>query len=74
MQEMKFGPPTAREHLLRPQSGQKMKLKEKFVEIYDTFLRVWISTSRDTPLRVMEETLTSSSKKSATPQRTSDST
>ncbi|KAK3828885.1 MAG: hypothetical protein J3Q66DRAFT_383510 [Benniella sp.] len=39
MQEMKFGPPTAREHLLRPQSGQKMKLKEKFVEIYDTFLR-----------------------------------
>jgi len=51
-----------------------MKLKEKFVEIYDTFLRVWISTSRDTPLRVMEETLTSSSKKSATPQRTSDST
>ncbi|KAI8604636.1 hypothetical protein EDD21DRAFT_202158 [Dissophora ornata] len=39
MQEMKIGPSTAREHLLRPQSGQKMKLKEKFVEIYDMFLR-----------------------------------
>ncbi|KAF9993161.1 hypothetical protein BGZ65_011369, partial [Modicella reniformis] len=39
MQEMKFGPSTAKEHLLRPQSGQKMKLKEKFVEIYDSFLR-----------------------------------
>src|SRR5690554_6035019 len=40
MQEMKVGPSSTREHLLRPQSGQKMKLKEKFVEIYDTFLRV----------------------------------
>ncbi|KAG0244821.1 hypothetical protein BGX31_008498 [Mortierella sp. GBA43] len=39
MQEMKFGPSTTREHLLRPQYGQKMRLKEKFVEIYDTFLR-----------------------------------
>ncbi|KAG0254099.1 hypothetical protein BG011_005978 [Mortierella polycephala] len=39
MQEMKVGPSSTREHLLRPQSGQKMKLKEKFVEIYDTFLR-----------------------------------
>ncbi|KAF9182389.1 hypothetical protein BGZ51_004759 [Haplosporangium sp. Z 767] len=36
---MKIGPSSTREHLLRPQSGQKMKLKEKFVEIYDTFLR-----------------------------------
>ncbi|KAG0324664.1 hypothetical protein BGZ99_001601 [Dissophora globulifera] len=40
MQEMKIGPASAREHLLRQQSGQKMKLKEKFVEIYDMFLRV----------------------------------
>ncbi|KAI7817659.1 hypothetical protein BC939DRAFT_465180 [Gamsiella multidivaricata] len=39
MQEMKVGPSTAKEHLLRPQSGQKMKLKEKFVQIYDMFLR-----------------------------------
>ncbi|KAG0094957.1 hypothetical protein BGZ93_006513 [Podila epicladia] len=39
MQEMKIGPPNGREHLLRQQSGQKMKLKEKFVEIYDMFLR-----------------------------------
>ncbi|KAG0237801.1 hypothetical protein BGW42_008422 [Actinomortierella wolfii] len=39
MQEMKLGPSTAKEHLLRPQTGQKMKLKEKFVEIYDQFLR-----------------------------------
>ncbi|KAG0089983.1 hypothetical protein BGZ92_003878 [Podila epicladia] len=36
---MKIGPPNGREHLLRQQSGQKMKLKEKFVEIYDMFLR-----------------------------------
>ncbi|KAF9899048.1 hypothetical protein BX616_003335 [Lobosporangium transversale] len=36
---MKIGSATTREHLLRAQSGQKMKLKEKFVEIYDTFLR-----------------------------------
>ncbi|KAI1314744.1 hypothetical protein EDD11_001759 [Mortierella claussenii] len=39
MKEMKIGPSNAREHLLRQQSGQKMKLKEKFVEIYDMFLR-----------------------------------
>ncbi|KAF9964183.1 hypothetical protein BGZ70_006809 [Mortierella alpina] len=39
MQEMKVGPSTTKEHLLRPQTGQRMKLKEKFVEIYDTFLR-----------------------------------
>ncbi|KAG0057634.1 hypothetical protein BGZ83_007007 [Gryganskiella cystojenkinii] len=39
MQEMTFGSTTTREHLLRPQTGQKMKLKEKFVEIYDMFLR-----------------------------------
>ncbi|KAF9300911.1 hypothetical protein BGZ74_007337 [Mortierella antarctica] len=39
MQEMKIGPSNGREHLLRQQSGQKMKLKEKFVEIYDMFLR-----------------------------------
>lgn len=37
---MKIGPSNGREHLLRQQSGQKMKLKEKFVEIYDMFLRV----------------------------------
>ncbi|KAF9370880.1 hypothetical protein BGX21_005370, partial [Mortierella sp. AD011] len=36
---MKIGPSTTKEHLLRPHTGQKMKLKEKFVEIYDTFLR-----------------------------------
>ncbi|KAF9199138.1 hypothetical protein BGZ49_010792 [Haplosporangium sp. Z 27] len=39
MQEMRIGPTTTKEHLLRPHLGQKMKLKEKFVEIYDTFLR-----------------------------------
>ncbi|KAF9406786.1 hypothetical protein BGZ94_002955 [Podila epigama] len=39
MQEMKVGPSLAKEHLLRPQTGQKMKLKEKIVEIYDMFLR-----------------------------------
>ncbi|KAF9292622.1 hypothetical protein BGZ68_000026 [Mortierella alpina] len=39
MQEMKVGPSSTKEHLLRPQTGQRMKLKEKFVEIYDTFLR-----------------------------------
>ncbi|KAF9585648.1 hypothetical protein BGW38_001366 [Lunasporangiospora selenospora] len=39
MQEMKIGPSTATEHLLRPQTGQRMKLKEKFVAIYDMFLR-----------------------------------
>ncbi|KAF9431602.1 hypothetical protein BGZ76_000086 [Entomortierella beljakovae] len=39
MQEMNVGPTTTKEHLLRPQTGQKMKLKEKFVEIYDMFLR-----------------------------------
>ncbi|KAF8959467.1 hypothetical protein BGZ46_001750 [Entomortierella lignicola] len=36
---MRIGPTTTKEHLLRPHLGQKMKLKEKFVEIYDTFLR-----------------------------------
>ncbi|KAK3846195.1 MAG: hypothetical protein J3R72DRAFT_434336 [Linnemannia gamsii] len=38
MQEMKVGPTSGAEHLLRRQQGQKMKLKEKFVEIYDMFL------------------------------------
>ncbi|KAF9112135.1 hypothetical protein BGX27_003948 [Mortierella sp. AM989] len=36
---MKIGPLATKEHLLRPRTGQKMKLKEKFVEIYDVFLR-----------------------------------
>lgn len=49
MQEMKIGPPNGREHLLRQQSGQKMKLKEKFVEIYDMFLRVCLL-----PIETME--------------------
>jgi len=40
MQEMTFGSPSNQEHLLRPQNGLKMKLKEKFVEIYDMFLQV----------------------------------
>ncbi|KAF9979346.1 hypothetical protein BGZ73_000040 [Actinomortierella ambigua] len=39
MQEMKLGPSATKEQLLRPHTGQKMKLKEKFVEIYDQFLR-----------------------------------
>ncbi|KAG0265978.1 hypothetical protein DFQ27_000228 [Actinomortierella ambigua] len=39
MQEMKLGPSAAKEQLLRPHNGQKMKLKEKFVELYDQFLR-----------------------------------
>ncbi|KAF9925780.1 hypothetical protein FBU30_004486 [Linnemannia zychae] len=38
MQEMKVGPASSAEYLLRRQQGQKMKLKEKFVEIYDMFL------------------------------------
>ncbi|KAK5816079.1 hypothetical protein F5H01DRAFT_343654 [Linnemannia elongata] len=38
MQEMKVGPTSGAEYLLRRQQGQKMKLKEKFVEIYDMFL------------------------------------
>ncbi|OAQ36021.1 DUF1741-domain-containing protein [Linnemannia elongata AG-77] len=38
MQEMKVGPASGAEYLLRRQQGQKMKLKEKFVEIYDMFL------------------------------------
>ncbi|KAG0346687.1 hypothetical protein BG004_001081 [Podila humilis] len=49
---MKIGPLNGRERLLRQQSGQKMKLKEKFVEIYDFFLSVnaeYLSSSlRDT--------------------------
>lgn len=40
MQEMKVGPTSGAEYLLRRQQGQKMKLKEKFVEIYDMFLTV----------------------------------
>lgn len=40
MQEMKVGPTLGAEYLLRRQQGQKMKLKEKFVEIYDMFLTV----------------------------------
>lgn len=40
MQEMKVGPTSSAEYLLRRQQGQKMKLKEKFVEIYDMFLTV----------------------------------
>ncbi|KAF9086800.1 hypothetical protein BGX23_008572 [Mortierella sp. AD031] len=35
---MKVGPTSGAEYLLRRQQGQKMKLKEKFVEIYDMFL------------------------------------
>ncbi|KAF9906779.1 hypothetical protein EC991_000290 [Linnemannia zychae] len=35
---MKVGPTSGPEYLLRRQQGLKMKLKEKFVEIYDMFL------------------------------------